>query len=99
MRAVETGRWLARADVAGGTSLISPSGQEIETARGTRVQFLDVIAGREQGNTVYVRWGWKFGPVTMAISLGLIVLALIVGRKSLNPSETLSAGDSAAASS
>ena len=71
MRAAECGRWLARADVAGGTSVASPAGRETVHIRGSGPGFLDVTVGRQNGKTLFVRGGWLFGRCCLAASIGL----------------------------
>ena len=73
MRAVECGRWLARADVAGGTSVALPNGSEAVRIGTTAPGMLEAVVGRESGKTVFIRGGWRFGP------LCLIVLVLFTG--------------------
>lgn len=74
MRAMENGRWLARVDVAGGTSVNAPTGQV--TARvPTGDEFaLDTEVGRRTGLTLYTRFGWILGPLCTWLSGGLVLL-------------------------
>lgn len=77
MRAVECGRWLARADVAGGTSVAAPTGQEVARVSTTEPTVLEVSLGRESGKTFYVRGGWRFGQfcwLTLLMLWGWILL-------------------------
>jgi apolipoprotein N-acyltransferase len=71
MRAAECGRWLARADVAGGTSAAAPTGQEIARVSTTQAVSLDVTIGRETGKTLFIRGGWRFGQGCFAALLAL----------------------------
>jgi apolipoprotein N-acyltransferase len=71
MRAAECGRWLARADVAGGTSVSSPTGQEVARVNTDKPVKLEAQVGREVYRTLYVRGGWRFGQACLA---GLLVL-------------------------
>lgn len=77
MRAAECGRWLARADVAGGTSVAAPNGREVQRIQDAEPGSMDVIVGREQGRTLYIRGGWMFGPGCLLASVTLIVWTLI----------------------
>lgn len=74
MRAAECGRWLARADVAGGTSVAAPNGQEVEQIGTPQPRSMDVIIGREQGKTLYVRGGWLFGPACFWLTATLTAM-------------------------
>jgi apolipoprotein N-acyltransferase len=74
MRAAECGRWLARADVAGGTSVAAPNGREVERIDTAEPKAMEVIVGREQGKTLYVRGGWLFGPICFWVSVGLVAV-------------------------
>jgi len=75
MRAAECGRWLARADVAGGTSVVAPLGQEVARVHTTEPAALDARVGRLSGRTLYVRGGWLWGPFCYVATLALIVWA------------------------
>lgn len=76
MRAVECGRWLGRADVAGGTSVAAPTGQEIAHIGTTQPAALDVLLGRETGRTLFVRGGWRFGQICLLLVVLLCGAAL-----------------------
>ena len=71
MRAIECGRWLARADVAGGTSVTAPNGMEAARVNTTGEASLDAQVGRSDKKTLYVRGGWRFGQGCL---VGLLVL-------------------------
>jgi apolipoprotein N-acyltransferase len=71
LRAVESGRWLARADVAGGTSAVAPTGQEVARVRTDEATLLDVTVGRETSRTFFVRGGWRFGAGCLLALAGL----------------------------
>ena len=73
MRAMENGRWLARADVEGGTSVNAPTGQV--TARvPTGDEFaLDTEVGRRTSLSLYTRFGWVFGPLSTWLAAGLVL--------------------------
>ncbi|WP_395144849.1 apolipoprotein N-acyltransferase [Armatimonas sp.] len=74
MRAMENGRWLARADVDGGTSAVSPNGVEVAHVKNGEPQTLKVTIGRTSSRTLYSLGGWLFGP------LCLIGGALLLGQ-------------------
>ncbi len=76
MRAVECGRWLGRADVAGGTSVAAPTGQEIARIGTTQPAALDALLGRETGRTLFVRGGWRFGQICLLVAVLLCGAAL-----------------------
>lgn len=76
MRAAECGRWLATTDVAGNTGLFSPDGREVDRVVTSEPAFLDVEAGRERTQTLFVRGGWRFGQVCLLISITLALMAL-----------------------
>ncbi len=80
MRALECGRWLARADVAGGTSLVLPTGREETRVSTTAPTKLDVTVGRLSGKTLFVRGGWRFGPFCFVALLGLCIWGLMASR-------------------
>jgi apolipoprotein N-acyltransferase len=71
MRAIECGRWLATADVAGSTFVVAPTGAITTSISTPQPTALNASIGRETGRTVYIRGGWRFGP------LCLLALALL----------------------
>ncbi|HZT44037.1 MAG TPA: nitrilase-related carbon-nitrogen hydrolase [Chthonomonadaceae bacterium] len=71
MRAAECGRWLARADVAGGTSIVAPTGQEVAHVQTLEPTMLEASVGRNQDRTLFVRGGWLFGPFCLFATLAL----------------------------
>jgi apolipoprotein N-acyltransferase len=73
MRAIECGRWLARADVAGGTSVVSPSGKEVARVHTNQETFLDASVGREKYLTPYVQGGWRFSQACL-LAFGILFL-------------------------
>jgi apolipoprotein N-acyltransferase len=73
MRAIECGRWLATADVAGSTFVVAPTGRILQSVRTTAPTALDTRIGRRTGQTLYVRGGWRFGALCL---WGLIALCL-----------------------
>ena len=77
MRAAECGKWLARADVAGGTSAAAPNGQEVARVNTTNAARLDVTIGRNQDKTVFTRGGWRFGQLCLLVSVALCIYALM----------------------
>jgi apolipoprotein N-acyltransferase len=77
MRAAECGRWLARADVAGGTSVAAPTGQETARVHTTQPTNLDVTVGRLANKTVFVRGGWRFGSLCFLAVMALWAGALL----------------------
>jgi len=84
MRAAESGKWLARADVAGGTSAVSPDGQETAHIQSKSPGKLDAVLGRNKDRTLYVRGGWLLGPLYLAASIVMVVFSCyryIVERK------------------
>ena len=83
MRAAECGRWLARADVAGGTSVAAPNGQETVRVHTTQPTSLDVVVGRLSNKTVFVRGGWRFGSFCFFAMMALWVGALLRPKWSL----------------
>ena len=80
MRAAECGKWLARADVAGGTSAAAPNGQETARVTTTNSARLDVTVGRNQRQTIFVRGGWRFGQLCLLVSVVLCGWALLQTR-------------------
>jgi len=76
MRANETGLWLARADVAGGTSAVAPDGSEVAHVKSADPTALDVTVGRVHEKTWFVRGGWVFGQVCFGATIALFVIAL-----------------------
>jgi apolipoprotein N-acyltransferase len=71
MRAAENGRWLARADVAGGTSVVAPNGQTTAHVTTREPTVLTAQVGRSRAVTLYTRGGWRFGPFCL---MGCFVL-------------------------
>lgn len=89
MRAIETGRWVARADVAGGTSVCAPTGHETERVPNGRATVLDVTVGREDGRTLYVRGGWRFSQLVLVLLGAFVVWSWLPARcRSSSPGET-----------
>jgi apolipoprotein N-acyltransferase len=78
MRAAETGRWLARADVAGGTSVAAPNGREVARVRTSASTKLEASVGRETRQTWFVRGGWRFGQVCFVALMAMWVFGLVV---------------------
>ena len=83
MRAMENGRWLARADVDGGTSAVAPNGVEIAHVKNGEPQALKVTLGRTSHQTLYSLGGWLFGPLCLIGSVGLLTRAFLdqIGRR------------------
>jgi apolipoprotein N-acyltransferase len=82
MRAAENGKWLARADVAGGTSAVAPDGREVAHIASKAPGKVDVVIGRNKARTLYSLGGWMFGPLCLA---GSILLACgTIGKAILN---------------
>lgn len=77
MRAAECGRWLARADVAGGTSVAMPNGRQLVQSSTSGAMAFDVGVGRSSARTPYVRGGWRFGPLCLWASIGLVAWAIL----------------------
>lgn len=73
MRAAECDRWLATADVAGNTFLVSPTGQIVRSVQTTEPTSLDVTVGRARSRNLFLRGGWRFGQ----LSLLCLVLAVL----------------------
>lgn len=68
MRAIENGRWLARADVAGGTSICAPNGKVIAKVDTADATVLNGIVGRIQQKTLYTQFGWRFGQLCLVLT-------------------------------
>jgi apolipoprotein N-acyltransferase len=81
MRALECGRWLARADVAGGTSVALPTGVELTRVNTTGPTRLDVTVSRLTDKNLFIRGGWMFGPLCMWASIGLWGWGLVAGAR------------------
>ncbi len=81
MRAAECGRWLARADVAGGTSVVAPTGRETAHVSTSEPTALNAVIGRENGQTPYLRGSWVFGRVCLIGLSGLVAAALVLRLK------------------
>jgi apolipoprotein N-acyltransferase len=80
MRAAECGRWLARADVAGGTSVVDPFGRQVRQVGTSGPAVIDAVIGLESATTPYVRGGWRFGQVCLVATALLLAAALRTGR-------------------
>src|SRR5581483_3507913 len=78
MRAVECQRWLATTDVAGNTFVVAPTGRPVATVSTTEPIALNARIGRETGRTLFVRGGWRFGPLCL-----LALVALCIGAASV----------------
>ncbi len=77
MRALECGRWLARADVAGRHTVALPSGVELTRVNTTGPAKLDVSVSRLTDKNLFVRGGWMFGPLCMWASIGLWLCGVV----------------------
>ncbi|WP_394796231.1 apolipoprotein N-acyltransferase [Armatimonas sp.] len=75
MRAMENGRWLARADVDGGTSAVAPNGVEIAHVKNGEPQTLKVTLGRTSHQTLYSLGGWIFGPLCLIGAVSVVVFS------------------------
>lgn len=80
MRAAECGRWLARADVAGGTSVARPDGSEAVRIGTSGPGSLSVTVGRLKGKTFFLRGGWMFGRACLGAIVGIVAWAIVAGR-------------------
>ena len=60
--------------------MAAPIGQEVEQIGTPNPKSMDVIVGREQGKTIYVRGGWLFGPACLMVSLGFVLCGLVLGK-------------------
>jgi apolipoprotein N-acyltransferase len=74
MRAVECGRWLAVADVAGTTLIADSMGRLVAAARDGRPQTVSAAVGLTSHQTIYVRGGWLFGPLCFWMTILIVVL-------------------------
>jgi len=77
MRAAECGKWLARADVSGGTSAAAPNGREVARVVTTDPAVLNVVVGRNRRLTAYVRWGWVFPRVCLGLAICIVMASLL----------------------
>jgi apolipoprotein N-acyltransferase len=77
MRAAECGKWLARADVAGGTSVSDPNGQEVARIRSGEPGRLDYTIGKNRDRTPFVLGGWMFGPACLVLACMLVLVAAL----------------------
>ncbi len=75
MRAIECGRWLATADVAGSTCVVAPTGRLVANVRTTEPVALDASIGRATGKTLFVRGGWLFGRLCLWTLIALCLRA------------------------
>ncbi len=82
MRAVECGRWLARADVAGGTSITSPDGVVTAHVKGSGPELLDGDIYRLNDRNVFVRGGWRFGSVCFFAVVVMVLGSALVTLRS-----------------
>lgn len=81
MRAAECGRYLVRADVAGGTSACAPNGREIARVATNDETALTITVERETARTLFVRGGWRFGQACLATSIFLFAWGATVSRR------------------
>jgi apolipoprotein N-acyltransferase len=84
MRAAECGKWLARADVAGGTSVSAPNGQDVARIASGEPGRLDATVGKNRNRTLFVQGGWVFGPACLASSGLLFIAGLITLRPKID---------------
>jgi apolipoprotein N-acyltransferase len=96
MRAMENGRWLARADVAGGTSVNAPTGQITARVQTSEDAVLDATVGRATGQTLYTRGGWVLGPLCTWLSALGVLAALSRSLRRRGAASQASASRSAA---
>lgn len=69
MRAVECDRWLATTDTGGNTYVVAPTGQIVQSVQTTDPTSLNAIVGKQGGQTLFVRFGWRFGQLCLAVLL------------------------------
>ncbi|MEP6757433.1 MAG: nitrilase-related carbon-nitrogen hydrolase [Chthonomonadales bacterium] len=79
LRAAENGRWIARADVAGGTSFVAPDGQQMIAVNTTDATTLTGTIGRERFRTLYSLGGWMIGLACFSASILLILATITTG--------------------
>ncbi len=77
MRAVECGRWLATTDVAGSTFVVAPNGNIVQSVRDTEPASLTAVVGLSRERTLFLRGGWRFGQISLAALLLLLVWAAL----------------------
>jgi apolipoprotein N-acyltransferase len=81
MRAIECGRWLASADVAGNTGAFAPNGLEYLHLPSSEAGAIAMPIGRETRTTFFVRFGWRFGQMCVLGMLAFTAAAFLPRRK------------------
>lgn len=69
VRAVESGRWIARAASSGLSQIIDPKGRIVQSLGLDEEGVLTGTVGLETGHTFYVRWGWIFPRLCLVLTL------------------------------
>ena len=87
-RAAENGRWLAVASTSGLTQIIGPNGYADKKLplmdEGVLIGEVSILKHR----TLFQRGGWLFGPISLAVTVGLILWSIFLAlRKKTSASE------------
>lgn len=77
MRAVECGRWVARADAGGGTAFFAPTGHIVDRVAVAGPTALDGQVGRSHRTTLYVAGGWTLVWLNLAAAVVLVSVSLV----------------------
>ncbi|HSV72804.1 MAG TPA: nitrilase-related carbon-nitrogen hydrolase [Chthonomonadales bacterium] len=77
MRAVESRRWVAAADVGGSSVIVDPKGRDRWQSRDDGVGRIDGVIGLDDQRSRYVRWGWQFGPLCLVLALILMAAVAV----------------------
>jgi len=80
-RAVETGLWILRPATSGISQIIDPLGEVRAVLPAGERGVLAGSARLREGGTFYTAYGWLFGPLSMALTLGLGLWALFPRRR------------------
>lgn len=80
-RAVETGLWILRPATSGISQIIDPLGEVRAVLPAGERGVLAGAARLRAGGTFYTSYGWLFGPLSMALTLGLGLWALFPRRR------------------
>ncbi len=88
MRAAECDKWLARADVSGGTSVVAPSGRETARVNTREPAVLNEAVELRSGQTLFVQGGWRFGQLCLVVTASVLLRGLWPVSRSPHPAQS-----------
>jgi len=91
-RAVETGMYVVRAASSGYSMVVDPKGRVLARARTTEPEAIQARVGLREDLTWYVRWGWLWPRVCLAVSGLLAAISMMCRRRRCPATAVVTAG-------